>query len=238
MDLVGFLRLSGRRLLLPRCWPRPRAIASSRPSRPSPNCRSKTLYEQSLPDLESMLARCYEKTTPPPGQVKLFICFGQVAQADLMPFARLLFDWYRVPILRVTLDGQGYRGDRAHRAGRHQHAERGGARLLPAGARGPHRPHLGDRQDPDAGQVHPRRAARSPGEAAAVRDQESIRHFAKVAQRFSIDVEPITRRATSTSLPNTMRCSSARPPRSTTTPIALPGAPSRRACRSSTTRNR
>ena len=150
----------------------------------------KTLYEQSLPDLESMLARCYEKTTPPPGQVKLFICFGQVAQANLMPFARLLFDWYRVPILRVTLDGQGYKEIE---------------RIVPVG--------INTLNEDErafflrALEAHTRRTWKTaktrtpakytlavlhdPQEKLPPSSQESIRHFAKVAQRFSIDVEPI-----------------------------------------------
>jgi glutathione synthase/RimK-type ligase-like ATP-grasp enzyme len=150
----------------------------------------KTLYEQSLPDLEAMLAKCYEKTTPLPGQVKLFVCFGQIAQTNLMPFARLLFDWYRVPILRVTLDGQGYKEiDRIVPVAINALNEEERAFFL------------------RALEVHTRRTWKTaktrtpakytlavlhdPQEKLPPSSQESIRHFAKVAQRFSIDVEPI-----------------------------------------------
>ena len=173
-----------------RCWPRPghRIIPTIETIA---ELSRKTLYEQSLPDLEAMLAKCYEKTRPPSGQVKLFVCFGQVAQASLMPFARLLFDWYRVPILRVTLDGQGHKKiDRIVPVAINALNEEERAFFLRALEATP------------AGLGRPPRPGRRPNTLAVLHDpqeklppstQDSIRHFAKVAQRFSIDVEPIQR---------------------------------------------
>jgi glutathione synthase/RimK-type ligase-like ATP-grasp enzyme len=152
----------------------------------------KTLYEQSLPDLEAMLAKCYEKTTPPPGHVKLFVCFGQVAQAGLMPFARLLFDWYRVPILRVTLDGQGYKKiDRIVPVAINALNEQERAFFLKALEAHTRRTWKTAKTRTPA--KYTLAVLHDPQEKLPPSTQDSIRHFAKVAQRFSIDVEPIQR---------------------------------------------
>ena len=55
---------------------------------------------------------------------------------------------------------------------------------------------------------------------------------------LGLGVELITQAGSRPACPSTTRCGSARPPTSTTTPFASPSAPSRRACRSSTTRTR
>jgi glutathione synthase/RimK-type ligase-like ATP-grasp enzyme len=152
----------------------------------------KSLYEQALPEIEAVLGKCIHKNSNgASGALKLFVCFGQVQDQALVPFARLVFDWFRVPVLRVSTSFQN---------GRCQVE-----RIAPAGVNT-----LGAEERAffaHALDLHTRRTWRD----AKARNQAkyslavlidasephppsthtSLRHLAKVAQKFSIEVEPI-----------------------------------------------
>lgn len=66
----------------------------------------KQLYQHALPELEDRLNRCLRKMAPEAaGAVsRLLIYLGQVGDPALEPFARLLFDWFRAPVLEVLLE--------------------------------------------------------------------------------------------------------------------------------------
>ena len=85
-------------------------LAEARGHRIMPNVEvmteltKKTLYEHAVPDLEAQLNRAIEKL--PKGNVlpvKLFVCFGECEEPAFQQFSRNLFDWFRVPMLRVVL---------------------------------------------------------------------------------------------------------------------------------------
>ncbi|MXN64726.1 ATP-grasp domain-containing protein [Stappia sp. GBMRC 2046] len=64
----------------------------------------KGLYRHALPELEDRLNRTLAKIADvPAGSFKLTVCFGHAADAAYEPFARLVFDWFRVPLLEVTV---------------------------------------------------------------------------------------------------------------------------------------
>lgn len=65
----------------------------------------KTLYAQALPELDAALARECEGRSMPEGP--LLVAFGRVRQDGLKRFGRLLFDWFRVPVLDVSLSPAG-----------------------------------------------------------------------------------------------------------------------------------
>lgn len=65
----------------------------------------KTLYAQALPELDAALARETEGRDTPAGP--LLVAFGRVREPGLKRFGRLLFDWFRVPVLDVTLNAAG-----------------------------------------------------------------------------------------------------------------------------------
>lgn len=87
-------------------------LAEARGHRIVPNAQSmvelsrKTLYAQALPELNAALAR--ETETAPVETKSLLVAFGHVDRPGLKRFGRLLFDWFRVPVLEVTL-GKGGR---------------------------------------------------------------------------------------------------------------------------------
>lgn len=66
----------------------------------------KQLYQHALPELEDRLNRCLRKMAPEAaGAVtRLLVYLGQVGDPALEPFARLLFDWFRAPVLEVLLE--------------------------------------------------------------------------------------------------------------------------------------
>ncbi len=150
----------------------------------------KTLYEQSLPELEASLARGLEKHPLPPGPQKLFVCFGQINEPHLMPFARLLFDWYRVPVLRVHVDDGAYREiERIVPVAVNTLSEDERRFFLNALAFHTRRTWKSAKARQPA--KYTLAVLHDPAEKQAPSNEASIRHFAKVAQRFSIDVEPI-----------------------------------------------
>lgn len=159
----------------------------------------KTLYEHAIPDLEANLNRAIEKLpkkSEPPQ--KLFICFGQCEEPVFGPFARLLFDWFRVPMLRVVL--APFPSATATKSTRRQiekivpvavntltDAERATlGKALEVHTRGTWK-------EPKARSVSKYTLAvlTDPHEALAPTDQASLRYFAKIAEKMSVEVEPI-----------------------------------------------
>ena len=113
----------------------------------------------------------------------------------------------------------------------------GRTRLLPRGAPQPHPARVALEEGSRRAALFLRRPLRSQRGDAAVGpgDAEALVADRREAWASRSSRSPA---ATSRGSPNSTRCSSARRPRSTITPTALPAAPCRRACRSSTTRSR
>jgi hypothetical protein len=218
-------------------------LAEARGHRVVPNVetmlelREAKLYEHTLPELEDELNRCARRADfQPEGEFKLLICFGIAPDARFESFGRLLFDWFRCPALEVTIEpGTWLSIDRIRprnitrlandeasflREALHQHTRREWrdpkARTIP-------KYDLAVLYDPTRSCRRPRRA------------RSSISPASPSGCRSTSSRSP---GANSPRSPNMTACSSARPPRSTTTPIGSPAAPGRRECRSSTTRSR
>ena len=151
----------------------------------------------------------------------------------------------RAPPVRLVpgADPQGQRelerqeGDRADHAGRDQQPQRGRAGVLHPRARGAQQGDMEAAQGARRAQIHARRADRSRPRRIRPRTSRAS-SISPSSRRNSRSMSIRSRRAISTGWRNSMRCGSGRPPRSTTSPIASPGVPSRKACRSSTIRNR
>ena len=64
----------------------------------------KELYRDALPDLEDRLNRCLKgRSDTPSGDFHVFIAFGRTEMPGLDAFALLLFDWFRSPLLEVSV---------------------------------------------------------------------------------------------------------------------------------------
>ncbi|WP_342640870.1 RimK family protein [Rhodoligotrophos ferricapiens] len=156
----------------------------------------KALYKHALPELEDMLNRCLEKTNGHTRAVEpdILVCFGLTGDQGLSQFGRLLFDWFRAPILRVQLEPNG-----------------NGPRRIKKIALEPANTLKGDetqflRQALDA---YTRRAWRDakarvpakytlavlydPQERLAPSKESSLKYLAKVAEKHGVEVAPITK---------------------------------------------
>ncbi len=154
----------------------------------------KTLYERALPELQEALNRCLAKAADAlsPGPMKLLVCFGQVQPPALAPFARLLFDWFRVPILRVSGNGDGRRTiDRISGVG--MHALAGDERAFFLAAMTEHTRGTWRDAKTRVQAKYTLAVLIDPEEELAPSTQASLKHFARIAARTSIEVEPINK---------------------------------------------
>jgi len=156
--------------------------------------REAKLYEHALPDLEDELNRCARKADfQPEAEFRLLVCFGIASDPRFEAFGRLLFDWFRCPALEITVDpGQWLSIDRIRprtitrlangdatffRDALHQHTKR-------------------EWRDPKARSLSKYDLAvlHDPNEKLPPSSVDSLKHFARIAEKLSVDIEPITRR--------------------------------------------
>jgi glutathione synthase/RimK-type ligase-like ATP-grasp enzyme len=156
--------------------------------------REAKLYEHALPELEDELNRCARRADfQPEAEFKFLVCFGIASDQRFESFGRLLFDWFRCPALEITVDaGQWLSIDRIRprnltrlangevtffREALHQHTKR---EWRDPKTRTVSKYDLAVLYDPDE---------KMPPSSAA-----TIKHFARIAERQSVDVTPVTRR--------------------------------------------
>ncbi len=156
--------------------------------------REAKLYEHALPELEDELNRCARKADfQPESEYKFLVCFGIVQDQRFEPFGRLLFDWFRCPALEVTVEpGTWLSIDRIRprnitrlangdvtffREALHQHTRR-------------------EWRDPKARSIakYDLAVLHDPNEKVPPSSLASIKHMARIAEKLSIDVEPVTKR--------------------------------------------
>jgi glutathione synthase/RimK-type ligase-like ATP-grasp enzyme len=156
--------------------------------------REAKLYEHALPELEDELNKCARKADyQPEGEIKLLVCFGIARDTRFDAFGRLLFDWFRCPALEITIEpGNWLSIDRIRprnitrlangegdffRESLHQHTKR-------------------EWRDPKGRSVSKYDLAvlHDPNEKQPPSSVTTLKHFARIAEKLSVDVEPITRR--------------------------------------------
>src|SRR5271170_8018730 len=157
--------------------------------------REQKLYEHALPELEEELNRCARRADfQPEGEFKLLVCFGIARDDRFEPFGRLLFDWFRCPALEVIIDtgSKWFSIDRIRprpitrlvngeaeffRESLHNHTKR-------------------EWRDPKARSVakYDLAVLYDPNEKTAPSSPATMKHFARIAEKMSVDVEPITKR--------------------------------------------
>jgi glutathione synthase/RimK-type ligase-like ATP-grasp enzyme len=157
--------------------------------------RDRTLYEYALPDLEEELNRCARRAEfKPEGEFKLLVCFGIARDDRFEAFGRLLFDMFRAPALEVSIDTARpwlaidrirprtvtrlANGEAAFfREALHSHTKR-------------------EWRDPKARAIakYDLAVLYDPNEKTAPSSPDSLKHFARIAEKMSVDVERITKR--------------------------------------------
>jgi glutathione synthase/RimK-type ligase-like ATP-grasp enzyme len=151
---------------------------------------ARKLYENAIPELEDALNRSVARSgADVPSLVKIF--FGISADQRLERFARLVFDWFRAPLLEVTIKKEGDRLSIARIA-------LGSTAKLT----GPDEAFFFDclarytsRQWRDAKAKTPARYSFAtlvdPNEALPPSTIASLKHWARIAARMGVEVEPI-----------------------------------------------
>lgn len=156
--------------------------------------REAKLYEHALPDLEDELNRCIRKTDfQSEGPFKLFICFGIARDQRFESFGRLLFDWFRCPALEVSVEPGRWFSIERIRPRTLTRLENGEGQFLRDSL---HQHTKREWRDPKARSLakYDLAVLYDPTEKMAPSSISSMKHLARIAERMSVDVEPITRR--------------------------------------------
>jgi glutathione synthase/RimK-type ligase-like ATP-grasp enzyme len=157
--------------------------------------RESKLYEHALPELEDLLNRCVRRADfQPEGEFKLLVCFGITRDPRFEAFGRLLFDWFRCPALEISIDtGSPWYTIERIRMRTLTRLANGEATFLREAL---HRHTSREWRDPKARTVSKYDLAvlYDPNEKMPPSSAATIKYFARIAEKLSIDVEPITRR--------------------------------------------
>jgi len=152
------------------------------------------LYESALPELEAELNRCACRAEfQPERDFRLLVCFGVARDVRFEPFGRVLFEAFRCPALEATVAA----GKRLSIA---RLRPRNVVRLADGEAeffRQCLRNHTKrEWRDPRARSTakYDLAVLCDPDERTAPSSPASIRHFARIAEKMSVHVEPIARR--------------------------------------------
>lgn len=155
---------------------------------------ARSLYEPALPELEDALNKAAKKAHHKPDDAfKLLVCFGHAEDERYESFGRLLFDWFRCPAMEVTvepgewlsiekiktrcitklLNGHG----EFFRRALEEHTRR-------------------DWKSPKSRPVvkYTLAVLQDPKEELPPSSTSTLKHFAKMAEKLSIEVQPITRK--------------------------------------------
>jgi glutathione synthase/RimK-type ligase-like ATP-grasp enzyme len=154
---------------------------------------ARQLYALAVPELDDALAKCLGAADDKVIPHRILSFFGAVEDHRFDRFGRLLFDWFRCPVLEVTVENGG-------RPQIKRLAAVPVTKLTPAELQLFHR----------ALHEHTRREWRSKRDRAAPRysfavlfdpnekmpptSSGSLRHWARVAEKMGVEVEPITKR--------------------------------------------
>ena len=155
--------------------------------------RESKLYEHALPELENELNRCARRADfQPEAEFKLLVCFGIARDDSFESFGRLLFDWFRSPILEVNIEpGTWLSIERIYPRNVTRLAN-GEASFMRDSL---HRHTRREWRDPKARTIakYDLAVLYDPNERLPPSSPTSIKYMARIAEKLSIDVEPIKR---------------------------------------------
>ncbi len=156
--------------------------------------REAKLYEHALPELEDELNRCARRADlQPDGELKLLICFGIARDERFEPFGRLLFDWFRCPALEVIVEPGAWLSIERIRPRNINRLANGEGEFLRESL---HQHTRRDWRNPKTRTVakYDLAVLYDPNEKMPPSSPASIKHLARIAEKLSVDIEPITKR--------------------------------------------
>jgi len=156
--------------------------------------REAKLYEHALPELEDELNRCARRADlQPEGELKLLICFGIARDERFEPFGRLLFDWFRCPALEVIVEPGAWLSSERIRPRNINRLANGEGEFFRETL---HQHTRRDWRNPKTRTVakYDLAVLYDPNEKMPPSSPASIKHLARIAEKLSVDIEPITKR--------------------------------------------
>src|SRR5580704_9735580 len=156
--------------------------------------REQKLYEHALPELEEELNRCARRADfQPESEFKLLVCFGIARDERFEPFGRLLFDWFRCPALEVIIEPGNWLSIDRIRPRTITRLANGEAEFFRQSL---HNHTKREWRDPKARSVakYDLAVLYDPNEKTAPSSPDTIKHFVRIAEKMSVDIEPITKR--------------------------------------------
>src|SRR3954452_18351452 len=156
--------------------------------------REPKLYEHALPELEDELNRCARRADfQPGGELKLLICFGLARDERFESFGRLLFDWFRCPALEVTVEPGTWLSIERIRPRNITRLANGEGSFLRESL---HQHTKREWRDPKARTLakYDLAVLYDPNEKMSLSSPQTSLHLVRIAEKMSIDIEPIMRR--------------------------------------------
>jgi len=154
---------------------------------------ARSLYAQALPELEDALVKALAAATDKTVPARILVSFGTVEDHRFDRFARLLFDWYRCPVLEVTVDNGARPQIRRLASVPITKLSPEELRVFHEALHGHTRREWRSRKD----RAPPRyffAALYNPAEELPPSSVASLKHWARVAAKLGVEVEPVTRR--------------------------------------------
>lgn len=154
---------------------------------------ARQLYAQALPELDDALQKALAAADDKHAPARILVYFGTVVDRRFDRFGRLLFDWFRCPVLEVLVEN----GGRAQ-------IKRLGAvpvtKLTPGELREFHaalHTHTTREWRSKKDRATPRYSLAvlyNPLEALPPSNLPTLKHWSRIAEKLGVEVEPITRR--------------------------------------------
>jgi glutathione synthase/RimK-type ligase-like ATP-grasp enzyme len=154
---------------------------------------ARQLYAQALPELDDSLAKCISAADDKSVPARILSYFGTVEDHRFDRFGRLLFDWFRCPVLEVTIEFDDRPQIRKLAAVPVTKLSPGELRFFHAALHNHTTREWRSKKD----RTSPRfsfAVLYDPNEKLPPSSFASMKHWARIAEKQGVEVEPITRR--------------------------------------------
>ncbi len=154
---------------------------------------TRQLYAQALPELDDALTKALAAASDKTVPEKILVCFGSAEDRRFDRFARLLFDWYRCPILEVSVEPGPRPQIRRLTALPVTKLSKDGLQFFHS-ALHDHTTRAWRRRKTRSVPRYSFAVLHDPAEKMPPSNLATMKHWARVAEKLGVEVEPITRR--------------------------------------------
>ena len=154
---------------------------------------ARQLYAQALPELDDTLAKALAASNDKNLPSRLLVYFGEVEDRRFDRFGRLLFDWYRCPVLEVTMENGERPQIRRLAAVPVTKLSAGELRLFHEALHNHTRREWRSKKD-RAAPRYSFAVLYDPNEKLPPSDLPTLKHWSRIAEKQGVEIEPINRR--------------------------------------------